>query len=341
MNMVTKKRDIFEKRVRFKPYEYDLDSFRVAIRTSRWHVEEFNFSDDIQDFKTTMSNKEKSLIKNTMLAISQIEAESVKTFWANIGDWLPKPEIAAVGITFAENEILHGESYSMLLEKLGFNNEFEKLLKNEVIAGRINYLSKYLRGSSDNVNEFNTLKLALFSLFVENVSLFGQFLVIKSFRKNTNKLKSIDNVVLSTQKDELVHAQFGIELLRLIREENPSWFNDDFYNKIYRACKKAYDAEVKIVDWMFEKGDLEFISAHDVKEFLKRRFNSSLEDIGGTKIFTDLDEESSKMTLWFDEEISGYIRNDFFNTKSANYNKINVTDEHIKNALNRFKNEMV
>ena len=127
----------------------------------------------------------------------------------------------------------------------------------------------------------------------------------------------------------------------MIREENPSWFNDDFYNKIYRACKKAYDAEVKIVDWMFEKGDLEFISAHDVKEFLKRRFNSSLEDIGGTKIFTDLDEESSKRTLWFDEEISGYIRNDFFNTKSANYNKINVTDEHIKNALNRFKNEMV
>lgn len=338
---MTKKRDIFEKRVRFKPYEYDLDRYRVAIRTSRWHVEEFNFSEDIQDFKTTMNSKEKSLIKNTMLAISQIEAESVKTFWANIGDWLPKPEVAAVGITFAENEILHGESYSMLLEKLGFNNEFEKLLKNEVITGRINYLSKYLRGSSDNVDQFNTLKLALFSLFVENVSLFGQFLVIKSFRKNTNKLKSIDNVVLSTQKDELVHAQFGVELLRIIKEENPSWFNDDFYNKIYRACKKAYDAEIRIVDWMFEKGDLDFLSAHDVKEFLKRRFNSSLEEIGGKSIFTDLDEESAKKTLWFDEEISGYIRNDFFNTKSANYNKINVTVEQIKTALNRFKNEMV
>lgn len=332
--------DIFEKRVRCKPYEYpDLMKFRTAIRTSRWHVDEFDFGEDIQDFHVHLNDSERNVIKNTMLAISQIEVESVKTFWAKIGDWLPKPEIAMVGLTFAENEVVHFENYSQLLELLGFNEEFDKLLENDVITGRINYLSKYLRGVGDNVNEFNTLKLALFALFVENVSLFGQFFIMKSFRKEKNVLKTIDNVVLSTQKDELLHGQFGVELLSIIKKENPEWFNEDFYHKIELACKKAYDAEIKIVDWIFEKGDLDFVTAHDVKEVIKRRFNQSLNDIGGSPIFTELDQESAQKTMWFDEEISGYIRNDFFNTTSSNYNKIPVLGKDIKNAIKRIRQD--
>lgn len=332
---------IFDKRVEFKPYEYGfILEFREAIKKTPWHAKEYDFGEDVQDFHTKLNDKEQNIIKNAMLAISQVEAESVKTFWAKIGDWLPKPEVAMVGMTFAENEVTHSESYSLLLEILGFNDEFKKLLTNEVISNRINYLSKYLRRSGENVDQFNTLRLTLFSLFVENVSLFGQFLIIKSFRKNTNYLKSIDNVVLSTQKDELVHAEFGIELLRIIKEENPDWFNADFYKKIERACLKAFEAECNIVDWIFEKGDLDFIGAHDVKEFLKRRFNDSLVSIGGEVLFKDLDEESAKRTYWFDEEIVGYVRNDFFVTKSSNYSDRNITEEEIYNGIKLF-NELV
>src|SRR5690606_21199286 len=205
------------------------------------------------------------------LAISQVEAASVKHFWGRVHDIFPRPEIAMVGYTFAENEVTHSESYSMILDKLGFNDEFEEALKTDVIGGRVAYLEKYLRGSGDNVKEFNTLKVALFSLFVENVSLFGQFLILKSFRKHKNLLQSIDNVVAATQKDELVHAQFGIELINITKGENPEWFNDGFLRKIQLACKKAYEAEEKIIDWIFEEGDLDFITAYDVKQFLKRR----------------------------------------------------------------------
>lgn len=333
--------DIHEKRVRFKPFEYkELLLYRKAIKESPWNAEEFDFGEDIQDFNVHLNEVEKSAIKNTMLAISQIEAESVKTFWSKIGDWYPKPEIAMVGMTFAENEVIHSESYSMLLEVLGFNDAFEELLNNPVIDGRINYLTKYLKGSADNTKQFNVLKLTLFSLFVENVSLFGQFLIIKSFCRKNKMLKSIDNVVLATQKDELCHAQFGIELIKIIKNENPDWFDDEFYDKIYRACKKAYKAEESIIDWIFENGELDFLSKHDVKEFIKRRFNSSLEDIGGVKIF-EIDEESKKRTKWFDEEIYSYIRNDFFVNKSTNYNRKSVTIEHIRKAIQRIKNELV
>lgn len=325
----------------YKDWDYPwLLKFREAINESRWFAKEFDFHDDIQDYHIRLNPQEKLVVQRAMLAISQVEVEAVKEYWSDINKVYPKHEIAFVGKTFAENEVVHSESYALLLEKLGLNEEFEKLLKNPVISGRVNYLTKYLKQSGENKQQFEALKLILFTLFVENVSLFSQFLIIKSFRKHKNYLKSIDNVVLSTQKDELLHAKFGMELIRIIREENPDWFNDDFYDKIYEACEKAYEAEVGIIKWIFEKGDLDFISAEEVIEFTKYRFNSSLKDIGGIEIFK-IDELKLKNTEWFIEETYLYTRNDFFNTKSANYNKVIVTNNDILSAVGRIMNEMV
>ena len=44
----------------------------------------------------------------------------------------------------------------------------------------------------------------------------------------------------------------------IIKEENPEWFDEEFYKLINSACKKAYIAECGILDWIFEKGELDF-----------------------------------------------------------------------------------
>lgn len=337
-----KNKNIFERRLSFKPYEYpDIMKFREAIRLSRWDVEEYDFDDDVQDFKIRLSDEERNVIKNTMLAISQIEAANVKTFWANIGNVLPKPEIGMVGLTMAENEVVHSLAYSNLLEILGLNEDFQDLLKSPVIEGRVNYLNKYIdkmEGESDE--QLYTLTLLLFTLFVERVSLFSQFLIIKSFRRHKNLLKSIDNVVLSTQKDELLHSQLGIYLLNVIKEENPEWFNENFYKRVISACEKAYNAEMSIINWIFENGDLEFLTKEEVIEFTKHNFNVSLESMGIEPLFV-CNKEILKKLEWFDIEMYAYTRNDFFNTKSANYNKISVKPKDIRKSLRDAKNKMV
>ena len=50
-------------------------------------------------------------------------------------------------------------------------------------------------------------------MYVEYVSLFSQFLIVKSFNKHMNVLKDIDNVVQATQKEEVIHALFGVFLV--------------------------------------------------------------------------------------------------------------------------------
>lgn len=334
------KKGLLQKQVEFKPFHYSqLLEYRKAIKATPWHADEYDYAKDIQDFKVHLTDNGRQVSKRSMLGVAQVESASVKHFWGKIHDIFPRPEVAMVGYTFAENEIVHSESYSMILDLLGFNDEFEEVLKTDVIGGRVTYLEKYLRGSGDNVNEFNALKVALFTLFVENVSLFGQFLILRSFKEANQQLQAIDNVVQATMKDELVHAQFGIELLKILKEENPDWFNEEFNSKIQRACLKAYDAEAKIVDWIFEGGDLEFISSLDVKEFLKRRFNESLEELSIDTVFKDLDKESFERTKWMDRDILAYTRNDFFNNKSVNYSRKSVTTKQVRKGIDKFKKE--
>ena len=311
---------IFDKRVAFKPFEYpELMEYKDAINHSYWLVSEWNFISDIHDFNVKLNDTERQILKNAMLAISQIEV-SVKKFWTKLGDRFPKAEFEQIGVTFGESEVRHADAYSHLLQVLGLNDDFAQLLQNPVIQGRVDYLTKYLKGASDNSNENYTLTLTLFSIFIENVSLFSQFVVIKSFNKYMNCLKDIDNVVKATQKEETIHALLGVYIIKQVQKEFPDWFNEAFYEKLYRACKKAYESECNIVDWIFEAGELSFLPKKVVKEFVKQRFNDSLEMIGGEKVF-DVDTEMLQQLKWFNDEIYAEVNTDFFHKKPVTYSK--------------------
>ena len=321
-NIQSKKRqrNIFEKRITLKPFEYpELYEYVPAIRHSYWIHTEFNFTSDIQDFKTRLSDVERSAIKNAMLAISQIEV-AVKNFWGDIYHKIPKPEVGAVGATFAESEVRHTDAYSHLLEILGLNEEFKNLKKNPVVMKRVRYLDSALVSSKSENDKQYMESVLLFSLFIEHVSLFSQFLIIMAFNKHKNMLKGISNVVEATSKEEQIHGDFGIDLIKIVKKENPEWFDVKYDFKIQNMCKVAYEAESAIIDWIFEKGEVEFLPKNQVKEFIKDRFNRSLDSIGVNKIF-ETNQAVLNETEWFNDEIIGTKHVDFFVKRSINYSK--------------------
>jgi len=254
-----------------------------------------------------------------MLAIAQIEV-AVKTFWGDIYKKMPKSEIGAVGFTFAESEVRHADAYSHLLEILGLNSEFETIKDIPVIQQRIAYLEKTITLSRTDENRQYMHSVLLFSLFIEHVSLFSQFLIIMSFNKHKNLFKGISNAVEATSKEEQLHGMFGIDVINIIKKEHPEWFDDACKEMIIKACEEAYESESKVIDWIYEEGDLEFLPSANVKEFVKNRFNNSLAAIGLPRIF-DVSEALLEETDWFDNEVIATKHVDFFNKRSINYNK--------------------
>jgi ribonucleoside-diphosphate reductase beta chain len=315
-------KSLFIQRDHLKPFSYpQCEEFTDAINNSYWTHKEWNFTTDVQQFHTELDDYQREIVKKCLLLISQIEV-SVKTFWGKLHDHLPLPEINMVGSTFAESEVRHERAYSHLLETMGLNDEFEKIYDIPAIIDRHNYLKKYKDFANARI-EANFIKsIVLFSLFIENVSLFSQFFIIMSFNKHRKMLKDINNVVAATSKEEAIHGQFGTFLINQIRNEHPEFFNDEFKDLIVKYCEKAYKAEEKVLDWIFDNGDTDFIKKDQVKEFVKDRLNQSLVGIQLDPIF-EVDKEEILKTDWFNEELYSDTHVDFFDQRPTAYSRKN------------------
>lgn len=312
------KQSVFKKRTNFKPYEYpELLDYVNAIRHSYWIHTEFNYSSDIQDLKVNLTADEANIVKNAMLAIAQIEVQ-VKTFWARVGERLPKPEIQAVGVTFAESEVRHTDAYSALIELVGLNDEFKKLITIPAMKKRIDYLEKAIQNPIEDRDYFKNV--ILFSMFVESVSLFSQFLIMMSFNKHKNVLKGISNAVEATSKEEDIHARFGFDIVNIIKKENTGWFNELMIEEVKNLVLEANQVEAEIIDWIYGNIDLDFLPKAVVKEFVKDRFNKAMNAIGLESVF-EINQDMVKETAWFAEEMLSTKNVDFFVKRSTAYSK--------------------
>ena len=313
---------IFSEQISRKPNRYPwTDQFIEAMHNGFWTDKEFNFKSDVQQFKVELSDQEREIIIRTLSAIGQIEV-AVKTFWAKLGENLPHPSLSDLGYVMANVEVIHNNAYERLLDVLGLHDIFEENLKLEWIQGRVKYLRKYTHKFYKDSKKQYLYALILFTLFVENVSLFSQFYIINWFARFKNVLKDTDQQVKYTRNEEALHALVGVKLINTIREEHPELFDDELIERIKHEAHEAFKSESKIVDWMVNGTAEENLSAPILKEFIKNRINESMDQIGFGRIF-EVDEALLSKTVWFDEELLGNNMTDFFYSRPTEYSKKN------------------
>ena len=315
---------IFEEQISRKPDHYPwAQEFIEAMHNGFWTDKEFTFSSDIQDFNVGLAENEKEMIVRTLSAISQIEV-AVKKFWSKLGDNLPHPSLTDLGYVMANVEVIHNNAYERLLTVLGLEDVFEENLKLDFIEGRVKYLRKYTHRFYKDSKKQYVYALILFTLFVENVSLFSQFYIINWFNRYRNVLKDTGQQVKYTRNEENLHALAGIRIINAIREEHPDLFDDELKERIATEAQDAFIAESHIVDWMVNGFDEKGLSAPILKEFIKNRINDSLEQIGFDSVF-DVDISLLEDTMWFEEELMGNNATDFFHSRPVEYSKNSQT----------------
>ena len=313
---------IFEEQISRKPNLYPwTEKFIESMHNGFWTDKEFSFKSDVQQFKVKLTDQEREIVIRTLSAIGQIEI-AVKTFWAKLGENLPHPSLQDLGYVMANVEVIHNNAYERLITTLGLEDVFEKNLKLDWIQGRVKYLKKYTHRFYKDSKKQYLYALILFTLFVENVSLFSQFYVINWFARHKNVLKDTDQQVKYTRNEENIHALVGIKIINTIRSEYPDLFDEELVEKIISEAKEAYESEAKIIDWMVNGIQEDGLSATILKEFVKNRINESLTQIKFPKAF-EVDKEILSSTMWFEEELLGNNMTDFFHSRPTEYSKKN------------------
>ena len=311
---------IFQEQISRKPNQYPwTEEFIESMHNGFWTDKEFSFKSDIQQFKVNLNDQEREIIVRTLSAIGQIEI-AVKTFWAKLGENLPHPSLSDLGYVMANVEVIHNNAYERLITALGLEDVFEENLKLDWIEGRVKYLRKYTHRFYKDSKKQYLYALILFTLFVENVSLFSQFYVINWFARFKNVLKDTDQQVKYTRNEEQIHGLVGIKIINTIREEYPELFDAELEEKIAHEAKMAFESESEIVDWMVNGIKEENLTAPILKEFIKNRINESLKQIKFKPVF-EIDKELLGKTKWFEEELIGNNMTDFFHSRPVEYSK--------------------
>jgi ribonucleoside-diphosphate reductase beta chain len=313
---------IFEEQISRKPNNYPwTEEFIEAMHNGFWTDKEFNFKSDVQQFKVNLNDQEREIVIRTLSAIGQIEI-AVKTFWAKLGENLPHPALSDLGYVMANVEVIHNNAYERLISILGLEDVFEKNLKLDWIEGRVKYLRKYTHRYYKDSKKQYLYALILFTLFVENVSLFSQFYVVNWFARFKNVLKDTDQQVKYTRNEEQIHGLVGTKIINVIREEYPELFDEELEEKIAHEAKMAFESESEIVDWMVNGIKEENLTSPILKEFIKNRINDSLIQIKFKPVF-EIDKELLGKTKWFEEELLGNNMTDFFHQRPTEYAKKN------------------
>jgi ribonucleoside-diphosphate reductase beta chain len=311
---------LFDKRINYKPFEYpEVLPFVDAINKSFWVHAEVDFTADTQDFHSHLTEAEQHAVRNSLLTIAQIEV-AVKSFWGNLYNHFPKPELNGLGSTFAECEFRHSEAYSRLLEVLGYNAEFEKLIEVPIVKQRIAFLSSALSKVNSNNQREYVISLILFSILVENVSLFSQFAVVLSFTRFKGLMKNVSNIIAWTSVDEQIHANAGIYLINTLRKEYPELFDDTLVHQTVSLVRAFMEIEAEIIGWIFSAGEISTINQTDLLNFIRFRLDESLQKIGLPMQF-HISHRQYEPMKWFEEEVFANSMDDFFAKRPVEYTK--------------------
>ena len=315
---------LFDNRIAYKPFEYPEYYTEGWLKQAQafWLHTEIPMSGDVKDWNEKLTKAEKNLVGNILLGFAQTEC-AVSDYWTQkVVSWFPKHEIQQMAMMFGSQETIHAVAYSYLNETLGLE-DFEAFLHEPATAERFDNLVAY--DGSDPVDIGRSL--AIFSAFAEGVSLYSAFAVLYSFQLR-NLLKGIGQQMKWSVRDESLHSRMGCRLYRHMCEEK-DFLKETCKPHIVDAAHIMHDAEMKYIDKMFEAGDIEGLKSYDLKQFIKKRLNEKLVELGYNELAKefDYDKEAAKNLDWFYHLTGGHTHTDFFAIRPTDYSKANEGED--------------
>lgn len=315
---------ILDPRQAYRPFYYtEAYNYFLKQQQAHWMWTEVQMGPDITDFRENLTDVERHAVITLLRSFTQIEINA-EDYWSNhVAKWFPHPEIGQMAATNGAFEAIHISAYDYLNQSLSLpESEYEAFLKDKAIMAKKNRLKEVLDNTS--TLEDKVRSLAIFSAFTEGVSLFSSFAILINFSR-FNKLKGVANIVAWSARDESLHSEAGCWLFRQVIKEFPHLWTDDFKKTVYQAARDTVDIEDACIETIFALGDLEGLAKNDLKNYIRFRADTKLQDLGLKRNWKNLDMDSvKKVTSWFDPLLSGKEHADFFAQRPSAYSKGHV-----------------
>jgi len=281
-----------------------------------WTAKEIGMDKDLHDLHNNLTEAEMHGVVTVLKLFTLYETHVGNDYWLDfIRKKFQRPEIQRMASVFGMFELnVHAPFYNKINEVLNLNTEefYNSYVEDKTLRGRMDWLDRQFDGDD------MLASLAVGSI-VEGAVLYSNFAFLKHFQaEGKNKLVNMAAGINFSVRDENIHSLAGAWLFNTLREESEQLDNKELDKKIYKTCGKIYEHESRIIDMIFEKGEIRGVTDLQMKNFIQARLNLCLEQL---KLDPLYEVDYDPISKWFYKNINTPQLHDFFHKQGNSYNR--------------------
>jgi ribonucleoside-diphosphate reductase beta chain len=298
------------------------EMYRNAIRNT-WTVEEVDFSTDLVDLRSRMTEAEHHLINRLVAFFATGDSIVSNNLVLNLYKHINSPEGRMYLSRQLYEEALHVQFYLTLLDTyMPDPDERAQAFAAVENIPSIRHKAQFCLRWMDSINELDQLRslddrrsfllnLICFAACIEGLFFFAAFAYVYFLRSRglLNGLAAGTNWVF---RDESAHMAFAFEVINTVKREQPDLFDADMKQRVLEMIKDAVECETIFAEDLLQHG-VAGLSVTDMRQYLECVADQRLAMLGmpayyGSKNpfpFMDL-QDVQELANFFERRVSAY-----------------------------------
>ena len=303
------------------PQMYDLYQTLLA---NFWKAQEINMQDDIKQWES-LSHQEKDVFLRINTQLASLDSLQTPTM-SQVMDYVTDSSFKAIFAVISQQEAVHNESYSYILSSLipidEQNQRFNQAKSDPIVRKRNQLILNAYEDFRQNPTPLSLFKLSVNSINLEGIYFYAGFAFFYHLARQQKMLKT-STMISYIQRDEMQHAYFISQFIRILLTENPELNTEENIEYVYGTINEAVELEKEWAHYIL--ADIIGIDLQEFEGYVEYLANKRLRQLGLNNLY----EERRNPMPWiqvFSDEMMNATKSDFFEQKSRTYSKVSQSN---------------
>ncbi len=263
-----------------RPMKYPLffEMYKNGIKNT-WTVDEVDFSTDLVDLNSKMTASEKHLIHRLVAFFATGDSIVGNNLVLNLYKHINAPEARLYLSRQLYEEALHVQFYLTLLDTYIPHPDdrataFSAVENIPSIKKKADFCFKWM-DSINQIDELHTVEdrrkflmnMICFATCVEGLFFFAAFAYVY-FLRSKGLLAGLASGTNWVFRDESMHMAFAFEVIKTVRKEDPTLFNEQMEEMVVQMLEDAIDCEMTFAEDLVSNG-IAGLSLNDMRQYLE------------------------------------------------------------------------
>ncbi|MBZ5199763.1 ribonucleotide-diphosphate reductase subunit beta [Planomicrobium chinense] len=303
------------------PQMYDLYQ---TLLSNFWKAQEINMQDDIKQWDH-LTDVERDVFLRINTQLASLDSLQTPTM-SQAMDYVTDSSFKAIFAVISQQEAVHNESYSYILSSLVSiseqNARFNQAKSDPIVRKRNDLILDAYEAFRQNPTPQTLFRLSVNSINLEGIYFYAGFAFFYHLARQQKMLKT-STMISYIQRDEMQHAYFISQFIRIMLTENPELNTEENIQYVYDAVDKAVGLEKEWARHILK--DIQGLDLDEFEGYVEYLANKRLRQLGLDNLYA---EQSNPMP-WiqvFGDDMMNETKSDFFEQKSRTYSKVSQSN---------------